>query len=176
MVSNPKFSIEDRQDNPLEFAKPQNPEGELHLRFYITSGYELALPAISIREVVSPSPDRITPIPNTSPLLLGTLNFRGQAVWVADLDQFLGGLEPLDTDRSEISVIVVEDQEVIVGLAVERIVGMDWLRADKAQASKNSLDNMAPFLKGEWPVDGEANRWLHLLDPITVLRSARWAA
>jgi len=175
MVSNPDFLTEDRQDKNLEFEELQSPEGELHLRFYVASGHELALPAIGIREVLSPSPDRITPIPNTSPLLLGTLNFRGQAAWVADLGQFLGVSEPLNTDCSEIPVIMVEDQDIIVGLAIERIVGMDWLKADEAQACKNASDNMAPFLRGEWLVDEVANRWLHLLDPITILRSARWA-
>ncbi len=176
MVSNPSFVTQERQDKNLESEELQSPEGELHLRFYVNSGHELAVPAIDIREVLSSSPDHITPIPNTSPLLLGTLNFRGRAAWVADLGQFLGGSEPLNTDCSEIPIIIVEDQEVIVGLAIERIVGMDWLKVDKVQPSKNPLDNMAAFLKGEWLVDEAANRSLHLLDPITVLRSARWAA
>jgi len=175
MVSNLN-SVTERQDRNLEFDKLQSPEGELHLRFYVNSGDELALPAIGIREILFSSPNRITPIPNTSPLLLGILNFRGQAAWVADLGQFLGGSEPLNTDCAEIPVIIVEDQEVIAGLAIERIVGMDWLKVDKVQPFKNPLDSMAAFLTGEWLVDEAAKRSLHLLDPITLLRSARWTA
>lgn len=175
MVESSNFLTEDRQDKALEFQELQNPEGDLHLRFYVPSGHELALPAVGIREVLSTSPDRITPVPNTSPLLLGILNFRGQAVWVADLGQFLGSSDPLSTDRSEIPVIAIEDHEAIVGLAVDRIVGMDWLELDEVQISTHTSDNMAPFLKGEWLVDKESNQWLHLLDQVTIFRSARWA-
>ena len=176
MVSNPDFLIQDRQEQGLESQEVQSPAGELYLRFHITSGYELALRAASIREVLALSPDRITPIPNTSSLLLGTINLRGQAVWVADLSQFLGHLEPLDTERSEIPVITVEDQEVVVGLAVDQIIGMGWLELDQIQPANHIPDNMAPFLKGGWLVNQVTNDWLHLLDPTTILRSARWAA
>lgn len=175
MVSNPDL-IQERQEQDLESQDLQSPTGELHLRFHITSGHELALPAASVREVLSLSPDRITPIPNTSSLLLGTINFRGQAVWVVDLGQFIGYLEPLSTDRSEISVITVEDQAIIAGLAVERITGTDWLEPDQTQATTHIPDNMAPFLKGGWLVDAGSNQWLHLLDPATILCSQRWVA
>jgi twitching motility protein PilI len=77
-----------------------NPEGELHLRFYLSSNNEFALPAIAFREVMQQDPDRITPIPNTSPLLLGTMNLRGQVIWIADLGQFLGDEGILKTDRA----------------------------------------------------------------------------
>ena len=135
-----------------------------------------ALPAIGIREVISTSPDRITAIPNASPLLLGTLNWRGQVIWVADLGQFLGDAVILNTDRTEISVIAVEDQDTMIGLAVERIVGMAWLDIEQVQMPTNVPDSMAPFLRGEWLIDEADNRYLRLLDQMAILRSARWAA
>jgi twitching motility protein PilI len=176
MVDNLNFLLEERQDQAPEFQEFQNPEGELYLRFAVTSGQEFALPATGIREVMSLLPNQITPIPNTSPLLLGTLNLRGQAVWVADLSQFLDNSTPLRIDRSEISIIAIEDQEVVVGLAVERIVGMDWLEPSQLQVSNNVSDNLAPFLQGEWLIDEQSHQCLQLLDPVTMLRSARWTA
>ena len=176
MVGNPDFLTGRGQDQAPEFQELESPEGELHLRFYITSGNEFALPATGIREVLSPSPDRITPVPNVSPLLLGTLNVRGRVVWVADLGQFLGDPVPLNTDRPEVSVIAVEDQDIMLGLAVDRIVGMDWLDIEEVQMPTNVPDSVAPFLRGEWLVDDEANKFLRLLDQIAILRSARWAA
>uniref|UniRef100_B8HTI4 CheW protein n=1 Tax=Cyanothece sp. (strain PCC 7425 / ATCC 29141) TaxID=395961 RepID=B8HTI4_CYAP4 len=174
MLSSPDFLAEP-QEQRGEFQELQNPQGDLHLRFYIPSGLELALPAIGIREVVSPSPDRITPVPNASPLLLGVFNLRGQVIWVADLGQFLGET-PLNTDRGEIPVIAIEDEEITLGLAVGQIIGMDWLDGEQMRLVSDSPDNMAPFLRGEWVVDGQTNRCLRLLDPIAILRSARWAA
>ena len=176
MVGNPDFLTGRGQDQAPEFQELESPEGELHLRFYITSGNEFALPATGIREVLSPSPDRITPVPNVSPLLLGTLNVRGRVVWVADLGQFLGDPVPLNTDRPEVSVIAVEDQDIMLGLAVDRIVGMDWLDIEEVQMPTNVPDSVAPFLRGEWLVDDESNKFLRLLDQIAILRSARWAA
>jgi purine-binding chemotaxis protein CheW len=176
MVGNSDFLTGRGQDQAPEFQELESPEGELHLRFFITSGSEFALPAMGIKEVLSPSPDRITPIPNVSPLLLGTLNVRGRVVWVADLGQFLGDPVPLNTDRPEVSVIAVEDQDIMLGLAVDRIVGMDWLDIEEVQMPTNVPDSVAPFLRGEWITSPEANSFLRLLDQVAILRSARWAA
>jgi twitching motility protein PilI len=177
MIGNPDFlTIRDQEQVP-EFQELESPEGELHLKFYVASGDEFALPATGIREVISPSPDRITPIPNVSPLLLGTLNVRGRVIWVADLGQFLGDNMPLSTDRSEIPVIAIEDQDTMLGLAVDKIIGMDWLDIDEIQIPSNVPDGMAPFLRGEWILDDDGkSRFLRLLDQIAILRSARWAA
>jgi purine-binding chemotaxis protein CheW len=175
MVGNPDFLTGRGYDQAPEFQELESPEGELHLRFYIPSGTEFALPATGIREVLSPSPDRITPVPNVSPLLLGTLNVRGRVVWVADLGQFLGDSMPLNTDQQEVSVIAVEDQDILLGLAVDRVVGMEWLDIDQVQIASNIPDSMAPFLKGEWHLE-ESDQYLGLLDQVAILRSARWAA
>ena len=176
MVGNPDFLTGRGHDQAPEFQELESPEGELHLRFYIASGEEFALPATGIREVLSPAPDRITPVPNVSPLLLGTLNVRGRVVWVADLGQFLGDTVPLNTDRQEVSVIAVEDQDILLGLAVDRIVGMDWLDIEQIQTATNVPDGVAPFLRGEWNLGELDNHHLRLLDQVSILRSARWAA
>ena len=175
MIGNPDFLTGRGQDQAPELQELESPEGELHLRFFVASGEEFALPATGIREVIASPPDRITPIPNVSPLLLGTLNVRGRVIWVADLGQFLGNPTPLSTDRPEISVIAVEDQDAMLGLAVDLIVGMDWLDIEDIQMPNNIADSMAPFLRGEWAMKNE-ERHLRLLDQVAILRSARWAA
>ena len=71
MVGNPDFLTGRGQDQAPEFQELESPEGELHLRFYIPSGEEFALPATGIREVLSPAPDRITPSPMSRRSFLG---------------------------------------------------------------------------------------------------------
>lgn len=176
MVGSPDFLTGKGQDQAPEFQELESPEGELHLRFYVPSGNEFALPATGIKEVISKEPDRITSIPNASPLLLGTVNIRGRVIWVSDLGQFLGDAVMLNTDRSEISIIAIEDQDIMLGLAIDRIVGMAWLDIDQVQMPTNVPDSMAPFVRGEWLLDKESNRYLRLLDQVAILRSARWAA
>lgn len=176
MIGNSDFLTGRGYDQASEFQELESPEGELHLRFFVASGDEFALPATGIKEVLSPPPDRITPIPNVSALLLGTLNVRGRVIWVADLGQFLGDAATLSTDRSEISVIAVEDQDTMLGLAVDRINEMDWLNIDEVQMPSNLSDGMAPFIRGEWAIAETPQRFLRLLDQVAILRSARWAA
>ena len=158
------------------FQEIESREGELYLRFYVDSSQEFALSAAGIREVISVPLDRISPIPNALPMLLGTINLRGRVIWVVNLGQFLGLPTALNTDRPEISVIAVEEQDTIVGLAVEKIVGMEWLAAEKVQSLKNVPDSTAPFLRGEWFLDEHTHQRLGLLDQKAILRSSRWVA
>lgn len=176
MFSSSDLLTDDQQMQGEQMNALRAPEGDLHILFSIPCGISLALPAIGVREVISLGPDRITPVPNTSPLLLGILNLRGQVIWVADTGQFLGDETPLNTDRAEISVIAIEDEEMMVGLAVDEVKGMEWLDSDQVRPSSNLNDKMAPFIRGEWVLDIEEKETLKLLDPITILRSARWGA
>jgi purine-binding chemotaxis protein CheW len=175
MFSGPDLSDIDTREDLSDFSSLQNPVGDLYLRFFVESGNEFAIPAMGIREVLSLMPDQITPVPNVSPLVMGVLNFRGQVIWVSDVGQFLGGTRLLNTERTEISVIVIEAQDIMVGLAVERVRGMEWLSIETLQPLSNRVnDGMSPFLKGEWSHIDEHP--LQLLDPLSILRSARWAA
>ena len=84
---------------------------------------------MGIREVLAIASDQITPVPNVSPYLLGILNLRGQVVWVTDIGQFLGEPKPITIDQGELSIIVIESGEVILGLAVSSVKGMEWLNS-----------------------------------------------
>jgi purine-binding chemotaxis protein CheW len=165
----------DTKESFNNFQPLQTPEGDLYLRFFAESGDEFALPAMGIREVLSLAPNQITPVPNVSPLLMGVVNFRGQVIWVSDVGQFLGSTRLLSAERTEISIIVIESQDLMVGLAVEQVRGMEWLSLDTlVPPSSSTIDSVSPFLKGEWPNISEQP--LRLLEPLSILRSARWAA
>lgn len=176
MLNNADFFAGNGQNIAPDHQELQTPEGELHLRFYLPSQDEFALSAVSIREVMQQPLDRITPIPNASPLLLGTINLRGQVIWVADLGQFLGDNTRLNTDRAEIPVIAIEEQETILGLAVEGLGDMEWLDLDKLGSAASIPDQIAPYVQGEWILSQELKKTLRLLDHVAILRSARWAA
>lgn len=174
MVNNPELFTGNDPNLSLGIQPLENPEGELHLRFYLASGEEFAFSAMSISEVLHQSPDEIAPIPNASPLLLGTVNLRGKIIWVADLGQFLGDSGVLNTDRPNIPIIAIEHQEQILGLAIERIGDIDWLDAEQIRIYRNPSERMAPFIQGQWLLDEEHDRVLNLLESSKILRSARW--
>jgi twitching motility protein PilI len=168
-----ELAVDQEADLSSEFENYEPPEGELHLRLYLPSKKELAISATGIREVVSQSPHLITPIPNASVLLLGTMNLRGQVIWVADLGQFLGEPGALTTERAEIPVITIEDQEMLMGLAVEKIAGMEWLDPGELKEVSDINPDLAPFISGKWESEDSS---LLLLDPSAILNSKRWAA
>jgi twitching motility protein PilI len=169
-------SFDDASEAAAVSLPKGNPDGELFLRFFVTTEDEFALPATGIHRILEQSPDRITPIANVSHLLLGTLNEQGRVVWVADLGHFLGYPSLLNTDRPEIPVVVVEDQGTMLGLAINRIVGTQWLNPDHTVSVGRSTDTMDPFLRGEWALPSEGGKCLRLLDHVAVIRSPRWAA
>lgn len=174
MLSSPDFLADDSQVLDGSFQGLQTPEGDLHLRFSLSSGTELALPAVGVREVIATPPDRITPVPNTSATLLGVLNLRGQVIWVADAGQFLGEEVPINADRPEISIIAIEDEELVVGLAVDQVKCMEWLNPEAIVPPSNISDSMIPFIRGEWIMNAASSQSLKLLDAVAVIRSARW--
>jgi purine-binding chemotaxis protein CheW len=159
-----------------EFQDLESKQGELYLRFYVASDREFALPATVVREVISAPLDRIAPIPNAPYALLGTLNLRGRVIWVADLSYFLNEPNALNTERAEISVIAVEENDTMVGLAVDRIVGMEWLDVEEVN-KKNIPDSTAQsFVRGEWMLDELSNKSLQLLDQQAIIQSGLWLA
>jgi twitching motility protein PilI len=97
-------------------------------------------------------------------------------IWVADIGQFLGDSSPLNTDQAEIPVIVIEEQETILGLAVQRLGDMKWLDPDKLGSVVSIPDQIAPYVRGEWILGQESKKTLRLLDHLGILRSTRWAA
>jgi purine-binding chemotaxis protein CheW len=173
MEPNTSTSSQPRQ-HLTEFQDLENKEGELYLRFYVASEREFALPATVVREVISAPLDRITPIPNAPYALLGTLNLRGRVIWVADLSYFLNEPNALNTERAEISVIAVEQQDIMVGLAVDRIVGMEWLEVEEIQQNKS--DTATGFIRGEWMLDELSQKSIQLLDQQAIIQSRLWVA
>ena len=176
MLNNADFFAGDAQNITPDTQELQTPVGELHLRFYLPSQDEFALSAVGICEVIQQPLDRITPIPNASPLLLGAINLRGQVIWVADLGQFLGDKSRLNTEQAEIPVIVIEEEETILGLGVQRLGEMEWLDPDQLGSAAGIPDQIAPYVQGEWILGQESKKTLRLLDHLGILRSSRWAA
>lgn len=176
MVTNPELDLENDLDLSLDIKPLENPEGELHLRFYLASGEVCAFPATGIAEVMQQTPDLIASIPNASPFLLGTINLRGKIIWVVDLSQFLGDEGVLKTDRPTLPVIAIEDQELIIGLAIDRLGEMDWLNLDQLDILQPPPDAIAPFVRYQWRSSEPEERVVNILDPAKILRSARWAS
>lgn len=173
MVLNLDFLTSD--DAPNNPVIPDSREGELCLRFDVPSGNEFAIPASGVREVMSVYFDRITPIPNASPFFLGTYNWRGQVIWVADLGQFLGDQVLVNTDQNEVSLLIVEDGELVMGFAVHAVANTEWLDVNHSISDRHIPTAMNGFIKGVYATTNASAPELRLLDRVAILRSANWS-
>jgi purine-binding chemotaxis protein CheW len=175
VVLNLDFLTSDDRDS-ADISSTPSREGELCLRFNVPSGNEFALPASGIREVMSVDIERITPIPNVSPFLLGTFNWRGQVIWVGDLGQFLGDQILVNTNQNEITMLIAEDGETVMGFVVDTVANTEWLDDSPINADRGTIPpTMRAFIKGVYHTTGETSKELRLLDRVAILRSSRWA-
>jgi len=150
----------------------QSPQGELHLKFDLGTDQQLAFPAIGVMEVVELPAENITPMPNMNPLLMGTCNLRGEILWLVDLALLLQK-NFLSPNTGQYSIIVVQDEEAPLGLAVANIRGMSWLDTQQIRnVSQLPLESLRPFVRGSFPM--EDNSPVLLLDPDAIIRAHPW--
>ena len=95
-----------------------------------TGDLDLALPLRALREAV-PCPERLAPAPAPAPGLLGLLPLRGRVLPVVDLAVALGGAHAAAPGQV---VVVVRDDDRLVGVLVDEVRGMARVPADRLDA------------------------------------------
>jgi twitching motility protein PilI len=160
--------------NPLEESPHVAiPQGDLYLRFGLAGEEQFAFAATTVVEVVEILPEQITPMPNISSLLLGTFNLRGEIIWILDLRQLYG---QASTDFiGPCSVIVVQEGEGVLGLAVHAIQGMAWINAEQIEEMVNEFleEGLAQHIQGKFHTE---NQPVILLAPGSIVTAKQWAA
>lgn len=86
------------------------------LTFYLTDGQLYGLNVFKIIEILE-TPKRITRAPLSHPNIKGEIDFRGHAITIIDLSEFLG-LEPLDYRGKPTYVLVCEYSRTVQGFLV----------------------------------------------------------
>ena len=91
---------------------------------------------------------RCTLMPGVKPWVKGVANLRGRLLPVMDLGGFLG-LERSPAPKQR-RVLVVEFNDLFVGLLVDEVVGMQHFAQDALMASANPG---APYIRGQFDGD-----------------------
>jgi twitching motility protein PilI len=117
--------------------------------------------------IVIPTP-RISVIPNLPSPILGLFNRRSNLFWVVDLPEILG-LTPLDRHRSSYDVVLLQDAETPLAVAVQSIRGV--IRFPHAEI-KSPIGNFnpafTPFLRG-WIL--QEKELVLVLDPEAIVNA-----
>lgn len=159
--------------------KPKN-NGSLTRLFllYSQGASSFAVDLTTVREVLDPIEQTLSPIPNTQPFLLGLMNLRGEILAVADFGKFIN-LPATDLHHHHSRILVLETNNpqnlralpVRIGLAVSQVQGVLSLYPDRVVSAVEVTEEIAPFLRGLYDCDG---RLLMILDVEAIAQSDRW--
>lgn len=132
------------EDNAVDTVK--------HVTFTLADEH-YAVNAASVNEVLRYS--EITPVPGAPAFVLGIINLRGDVVTVVDARRVFGLPESEVTGQSRIVVIELEDY--IIGVLVDRVTAVVDLREDHIESSPNTGNDAANrFIHGVYNEDDEA--------------------
>ena len=148
--------------------------GESFLRFFLLSDLAVLLSVHQLAEILTLSLGQIVPMFEMPPWVMGVYNWRGEVLWVIDLNHFLG-LTPWyqQPDYSSKHTVVVlkaaqsqtdgiAQKEAVLGLVVNRVEDMVLCAPESIQPLSEPLlsellsDRIAnvleiqPFLRGYW--------------------------
>ncbi|MBT9311997.1 chemotaxis protein CheW [Leptothoe kymatousa] len=127
------------------------------LRFQTCADEATLLPLKDIAAVLQVTIDELLPVPDMATWLLGVCNWRGEMLWLVDVNSLLGKV-PLwhQNPRLEtMMVIVIQAEERSVGLAVEQVDDVELIDPDRiVQSEKLGAAITDPMVAGHLPEHG----------------------
>lgn len=128
----------------------------------------------SIAEVFQVSLAEILPVPSVPGCVVGIYNWRGEMLWLVDLEH-LFGYAPLTTAtcHSTLMAVVIEKSGKSLGLLVRQLIDIEWLDIQqmKPPASELFSPEVLPFLQGYFIKDTEKN---FILDASAIIQAPLW--
>lgn len=161
MNSNP---VIDRAEIPIA------PPRQQFLRFQLqpSSPHQVAPLCWSIEidrvtELVNLVIDRVVPMPQLPPAVMGVYNWRGEILWIIDLATLLGVIDPAPPRRhrrlqptmiinSSASNSLASEQQQLIGLMVDEILEIEWCDQDliKSDLPVNIDPKLSKWVAGSW--------------------------
>ena len=129
-------------------------------------GHDWAAPLDEVAELIEIQD--CTPLPGVKPWVIGVSNLRGKLLPVIDFAQFLGGQLPA-VGRLQ-RIVVLDRQDIFVGLVVDEIKGMRYFSSDAYEADNQDLEEtLKPFVPGFYR--GDENARTLLLSPDALIEN-----
>lgn len=152
------------QSSPL-----QEGLGDPYLRLRLSESVPIVIPMEAAQEVLVVPVEQITPIPNMPNCILGLLNQRSRVFWVVDLSIMLG-YAGLTANVRQFNIVILQAEQVPLGLAVPAVQGVTRFSADIIQSPLGTVaPNIAPYLRGCLPEEQEI---LLVLDPDAIVNAS----
>lgn len=142
-------------------------DDEMFLHVQLANEEHYGIPYLYLDEILRPRP--ITPIPNTSGAIAGTIPYRGELIAVLDLGQLLDISEADQQDDYDNAwMVVVKTNNMFMALLVNEVHGNFHYRPESLSHSLNTTLE-APNAAIQGIFDGK----IAILDLSTLLTAAR---
>lgn len=139
------------QIDPLGLEPIPDDTRQRFLQFRLLEEYKTLLPLQNIAEVQQLNTLDILPIPEISSFMLGVCNWRGEILWLADLNALVGNgslwhQAPL---LEQPVAIVVQSAEKTIGLVVEQVDDIELIEPQSiCQQTDLFSPTLAPYVTG----------------------------
>jgi positive phototaxis protein PixI len=129
-----------------------------------------------ITEVLQVSLPEICGVPQMPNCVLGIYNWRGEMLWLVDIEAMLG-YPPISQGAnllSKMMAVVLENNGKYLGLLVRQLIDIEWLDTQQIKPPTTELfyPKILPFLEGYFINDSED--MIFHLDAITIIQAAMW--
>jgi len=115
-------------------------------------------------------PPRVSLLPGVKNWVMGVANLRGRLVTIIDVHKYFGMSSTLPS--SEWRVLVVEDEDLIVGLLVEQSLGMQhFAKTSFEQSAPVGLESLQEYLQGAYRHGG---RIFYQIDLLAIVRDKKF--
>lgn len=142
--------------------------GDAYLKFLFGNKTPAVLPMSRASEVVVIPVNRLTPMPNMPPFVMGLLNRRSRVLWAIDLARMLG-LPGVEVSVQHYNLAIISNGTATFGLIVQAVEGVVRLSPSSIQSPLGQVSaGLVPYLRGCVLQEQEI---LLVLDTEAILRS-----
>jgi positive phototaxis protein PixI len=132
----------------------------------------------NITEVLRISLTEICVVPQMPNCVLGIYSWRGEMLWLVDLEEMLGYPPLLQGSNllTKMMVIVLEHEGKYLGLMVRQLTDIEWLDTQEIKTAASDLfyPEMLPFLQGY--ITQGSEQMIFFLDPLAIIQSPMWGS
>jgi len=144
--------------------------GDSYLKFQLGQQTPAVLSMSRATEVVVLPVDRLTPMPNMAPFVMGLINRRSRVLWLVDLARMLN-LPGVETNVQHYNVVIISNESMSLGVIVQSVEGIVRLMPDSIHSPLGHVSSaLVPYLRGCILQEQEI---LLVLDAEAILRYAQ---
>ena len=146
------------------------------LSFNLGTNDLAVIPLQHIAEVLQVTLTEICGVPQMPNCVLGIYNWRGEMLWLVDLEEMLGYPPLLQGSNlvSKMMAIVLENDGKYLGLLVRQLIDIEWLNLENMKAPSAELfySAMSPFIESYFMNTEE--EIVFNLDALAIIQSPIW--